>query len=636
MNQRSGKKLWVFTAFIAVVSIYVTLDSRLVKGADGYAPADAALDNFGDAFNELSSSYFKELKPEELTDGAIQGMLTNLDPNTQFFDRRSLESLRIKTQGKFGGLGIRISQKGGPVPVVMSVFGRTPADTAGLLAGDRIVKIEGDSTHGVDLQDIVDKLRGTPGEGVVITIDRPGMETPFDQHVIRDRIRIPSVGLARNIEPGIGYISMSGLLNGHFSENTGKELDEALLHLDADNLDGLILDLRGNPGGLLTQAISVADKFLPPNQVVVSTKGRNDSQNQAYYTREPPAARDVPLVVLVNGGSASASEIVAGAVQDTDRGLVLGTETFGKGSVQTIRPIGSDKALKLTTAVYYTPSGRSIHRSSSRSNRGSRLMLALTDTGRVPVYEAISVIGQADEREDAVSDLMQQFGLSTEDAEKLMRTDLNGLVGLGVREDDKSPKGSDPKETFKTAGGRTVHGGGGIAPDVEIKRARRPRIVIEFVRNYLFFDFAVNYAIDRAFPASITDWEPEPSILESFKTFISDTTNTNGYRYVSVAEYRLKELNDSFKDRELTDAEQTALDQLKSAAEKQGEIEFEASREELLNQLRASIAERVWGEQAKQIASLRGDEQFEEAVKILKNRSLYQEKMKLALAGDAD
>ena len=218
MNRRSGRKLWVFTAFIAVVSIYVSLDSRLVKGADSYAGTNTAIDNFGDAFIELSNSYFKELKPEELTDGAIQGMLSDLDPNTQFFDRRSLESLRIKTQGKFGGLGIRISTKGGPLPIVMSVFSGTPADTAGLIAGDRIVKIEGEPTYDekIDLQKIVDQLRGSPGDGVVITIERPGQVEPFDQHLIRARIRIPSVGLAQEIRPGIGYLSMSGSMNGHF------------------------------------------------------------------------------------------------------------------------------------------------------------------------------------------------------------------------------------------------------------------------------------------------------------------------------------------------------------------------------------------------------------------------------------
>jgi carboxyl-terminal processing protease len=634
MRQRSGRKLWAFTAFVAIVSIYVTVDSKLVRGADQYAEIDSAIGNFGDAFNELSSSYFKELKPEELTNAAIQGMLSDLDPNTQFFDRRQLEQLRIKTQGKFGGLGIRISTKGGPYPVVMSVFRGTPADTAGLIMGDQIVEIEGVSTHEEELQDIVDKLRGDEGDGVVITIDRPGGDAPFDQHVVRDRIRIPSVGLAREIKPGIGYISMSGVLNGHFSENTGKELTEAIRHLDANNLDGLILDLRSNPGGLLTQAIAVADKFLQPNQVVVSTAGRNETQNQKYFTREAPAAGEVPLIVLVNGGSASASEIVAGAVQDTDRGLVLGTDTFGKGSVQTIRTIGSDKALKLTTAVYYTPSGRSIHRVSGRRNRGGRLMLALTDTGRVPVYEAISVIGQAEEREDAVNDLMQQFGLSTEDAEKLLRTDLTGLVGLGVQEDDNAPKGSDPKREFKTTGGRTVHGGGGITPDVEVKRDRRPRIVVDFERNYLFFDFAVHYAVGREFPSEVTDWEPGAEVVEAFKTFISDTTNTDGYRYTSIAEYRLKELKQSFEDSELAAAETAALDAIQAASESQSEAEFEAAKDDLLNQLRESIAERVWGEQAKQIAALNGDAQFEQAVKILRNRSLYMEKMKLALADE--
>lgn len=635
MKRTSGKRLWAFTVCVALVSIYVTVDSRLVTGSDSYANVDKAIENFSDAFRELSNAYFKPLEPEDLTDAAIEGMLQDLDPNTQFFDRRQLEQLQIKTRGRFGGLGIRISTKGGPVPVVMSVFSGTPADTAGLIAGDRIVKIEGDSTHGEDLQDIVDKLRGDPGDGVVITVDRPGLDAPFDQHVVRDRIRIPSVGLAREIEPGIGYISMSGLLNGHFSENTGRELEQALSDLDADRLEGLILDLRSNPGGLLTQAIAVADKFLQPNQIVVSTRGRTESQNQQYLTSEAPAAGEVPLIVLVNGGSASASEIVAGAVQDTDRGLVLGTDTFGKGSVQTIRPIGSDKALKLTTAVYYTPSGRSIHRASGRSHRGSRLMLAVTDTGRVPVYEAISLIGQAQEREDAVNDLMQQFGLSAEDTEKLLRTDLNGLVGLGVQEDDKSPKGSDPKREFKTSGGRTVRGGGGITPDVEVKRERRPRIVIEFARNYLFFDFAVHYAIGRTFPSDVTEWQPGEQILDTFRTFIADTTNTGGFRYTPVIEYRLRELRQAFDGRELTVSETQALQALEAAAAKQREIEFEEAKTDILNQIREAVADRVWGEQAKQIAALRGDRQFEEAVKILKNRSLYQEKMKLALAGDA-
>ena len=632
MSKHNSKKLWVFAAFIAVVSVYVTLDSRLVKGADSYAGYDSALQNFGDAFNELSVSYFKELEPEDLTDKAIEGMLNELDPNTQFFDRRSLEQLRIKTQGKFGGLGIRISTKGGPHPVVMSVFRGTPADTAGLIPGDQIIEIEGVSTHEEDLQDVVDKLRGDPGDGVVITVDRPGRSEPFEQHVTRDRIRIPSVGLASEIEPGIGYISMSGLLNGHFSENTGRELEDAIAKLDADNLEGLILDLRSNPGGLLTQAIAVADKFLGPNQVVVSTAGRDETQNQKYYTREAPSAGKVPLIVLVNGGSASASEIVAGAVQDTDRGLVLGTDTFGKGSVQTIRPIGTDKALKLTTAVYYTPSGRSIHRASRRRNHSGRLMLALTDTGRVPVYEAISIIGAANEREDAVNDLMQQFGLSAEDAEKLLRMEMGGVVGLGTNDNDSAPKGSDPKQVFKTTGGRTVRGGGGITPDVEVERERRPRIVSELMRNYLFFDFAVQYKIGKTFPESITDWEPDPAVFDEFRTFIADTSNTNGYRYTSISEFRLKELKKSLEDHEMTPEQKSAIAALETASAGQRDVEFGEAEEVIRNQIREAIAECVWGEQAKQIAALRGDSQFEEAVRILKNQSVYQEKMKLAYA----
>ena len=238
----------------------------------------------------------------------------------------------------------------------------------------------------------------------------------------------------------------------------------------------------------------MADHFLPPNQKVVSTRGRGGDQNETFRTRKPALAGKVPLVILVNGSSASASEIVAGAVQDSDRGLILGSDTFGKGSVQTVRQIGKNKALKLTTAVYYTPSGRSIHRARNWNRRGQRLMLPANETAQVPVHEVVAVIGQSEEREDAVNDLVQRFGLSSEDAEKLMRTDLQSFIGLGSQNADNLLKRTDPKEAFKTMGGRTVYGGGGITPDVEISPRRHERIVLEAARNYLFFDFAVDYA----------------------------------------------------------------------------------------------------------------------------------------------
>lgn len=621
--------LLAFLAFL--VSVYVTVDSRLVTGADAYADADEAIDNFHDVFNQVATSYFKEMAPGELSDAAIQGMIEQLDPNTQYYDKQGADELREMMRGKFGGLGISISKKYGPVPVVMSIFDATPADTAGLKVGDQIVGIEGDSTHGDELEEVVGLLRGHPGTAVTITIERPGMDGTFDQQIIRDRIKIPSVGLGHEVEPGIGFVSMSGALNSHFAEGTAAELNRALRDLNADNLEGLIIDLRGNGGGMLAQAIAVVDHFLPPNQNVVSTRGREGNQNETYRTRKPALAGNVPLIILVNGSSASASEIVAGAVQDSDRGLILGMDTFGKGSVQTVRQIGNNMALKLTTAVYYTPSGRSIHRTVDRGRRGRRLMLYLTDAARIPVYEAVAIISQAEDHEMGVNELMQRYSLSTEEAEKLIQTDLSTFLGLGRLDEDNQPKGTDPKEAFKTTGGRTVYGGGGITPDVEVELPRHKRIVVEYIRNYLFFDFAVDYLTRTTVPESVESFSVTNTIVDEFKTFISDTTRTHGYEYKAIPEFRVLDLKKAFGDSvELTEETAAALENLMEAAQGQRGAEFDEAREDLRRLIEETLAAAAWGEHARQLVRLRYDPQFEEALRILRDGTLYQRKLALA------
>ncbi len=630
------RRVWIGLTLIGLLAVYVTLDSKLVKGEDGYAAVERSIDEYAEVVKLLSQSYFKPLETEELTTSAIEGMLRDLDPYTQYLGPKEVEQLRIETRGVFGGLGITISLRGGDVPVVMSVIEGTPADTSGLVVGDKIVKIEGEPTAGKTLQEVVDVLRGAPGEEVSITLDRAGRQALFDQSVVRARISIESVRVAEEVEPGIGYISMTGLLSSRFAETTPRELDRALRKLKAQKIGGIILDLRGNPGGLLNQAVAVADKFLDKGQLVVTTKGRMASQNEAYRTEEPSLVKNIPLVVLVNRHSASASEIVAGALQDSDRGLILGTTTFGKGSVQTVRQIGRDKALKLTTAVYYTPSGRSIHKSSMRAQRGRGMALAVEDTLRIPVYQVVGLIGETDRREDALAELEERFGLNHEQAARVLDTRLDQLVSLGLREEVQGPKGDDPEKVFKTAGGRTVHGGGGITPDVEVKPAERPRLVLALLRAGLFFDFAVHYAANRSFPDRPEDYRLDEAIVATFRAFLADTSNTQGlgFRYhQSPGEIRLQELEEALEEAGLHDeVEESLLERLREVVKQEREVEFKKSEPYIRLEIEWELANRVWGDREKLLTSLKGDKQFQEAVRILKDPELYKKKMNLTLA----
>ena len=628
------RKLWIGTALIGLLSSWVALDSPLATDEDAYAGMEEGLNDYYEVLKVISKDYFQPLDPQELTDASIDGMLETLDPYTQFFDQRALEQLKIDTQGKFGGLGITISvSRRHSVPVVRSVIEGTPADTAGLLMGDRIIQVDGDSTFGRPLEEVVDVLRGDPGDPVTVTVQREGLESPFDQQVIRDRVGINSVLLAEEVSPGIGYISMSYVFGGtssRFSQNSGRELEAAIQKLGKENLKGLILDLRSNPGGLLEQAIEVSDKFLPANRVVVTTKGRSENQNREYRTRESALLQDLPLVVLVNGHSASASEIVAGAIQDSDRGLVLGTPTFGKGSVQTVRHIGGSKALKLTTAVYYTPSGRSIHKADRRMRRSGGPVITLNDTLRLSGFEVLSIIGSAKGREDAVDGLIDRYGLTSDQADQLVDMQMEQMVGLGSPA-RIGPEGSDPGEVFTTAGGRTVFGGGGITPDVEVAQERLSRYFVA-VRNAGFlFDFATEYGATHDLPAAFESFEVDDSILQAFKEYVQAPEQQEYMNYRSAAQLRLSALEESLAETGLSEAAAAAMDVLKAEAEREQEEEFEQVRELFRRQLANYLAVRTWGKRATILSQLKGDKQFEEAVKILNQPELYAEEMKVAM-----
>jgi carboxyl-terminal processing protease len=312
------------------------------------------LNLFGNVFERVRASYVTEVSDEELIEAAITGMLTSLDPHSSYLNAKNFKNMRVQTRGKFGGLGIEVTMEGGLIKVV-SPIDDTPAHRAGLESGDFITHLNGEQVQGLTLSQAVEKMRGKVGEDIKLTIRRIGKE-PFDVTVTRGIIPIRTVR-SRVEGKDIGYIRISS-----FSQPTDKGLKKAMAKIKeelGDNFGGLVLDLRNNPGGLLDQAIAVSDAFLEKGEIV-STRSRNKEDHQRFNARPGDLTDGKPIVVLINGGSASASEIVAGALQDHKRAIILGTKSFGKGSVQTIIPLQQHGAMRLTTARYYTPSGRSI------------------------------------------------------------------------------------------------------------------------------------------------------------------------------------------------------------------------------------------------------------------------------------
>lgn len=313
-----------------------------------------SLEAFSSILSIVKKNYVEDVETKNLVSGAINGMLSSLDPHSAYLTPDLYKDLQSDTQGRFGGLGIEITVKGGILTVV-SPIEDTPAAKAGIKPGDQIFKIEEEFTKDMSLVDAVKKMRGLKGTKINLTIRRENAPELLDFTLVRDVIRVQSVR-SRNLEPGYGYIRLA-----QFQERSDRDMQRALEKMTAEKggIKGLVLDLRNNPGGLLTQAVRVSDMFLESGMIVY-TEGRIEAQKQKYFAQKEGTWLDFPVVVLVNGGSASASEIVAGALQDHQRAIVLGTKTFGKGSVQTILPLDDNSALRLTTARYFTPKGRSI------------------------------------------------------------------------------------------------------------------------------------------------------------------------------------------------------------------------------------------------------------------------------------
>ncbi|MDT8397581.1 MAG: S41 family peptidase [Pseudomonadales bacterium] len=309
---------------------------------------------FTEVLNRIRSSYVEPIDDKTLLENAVKGMLAGIDPHSTYLAKDDYDALQESTNGEFGGLGVEVSIQDGYIKVISPMDG-SPAARAGIMAGDLIIKLGDTPSRDVSLADTVTLMRGEPGTTIVLTIAREGVSQPFEVTVTREIIAVHSVR-SRVLEPGYAYIRIA-----QFAANTDKEVVEALTSLQQDSgpLKGLVLDLRNNPGGVLQASVGVVDAFLSEG-LIVYTEGRVENAEMRFEADAADPSQGVPLVVLINGGSASASEIVAGALQDQQRGIIMGTSSFGKGSVQTVLPLTNDRAIKLTTALYYTPNGRSI------------------------------------------------------------------------------------------------------------------------------------------------------------------------------------------------------------------------------------------------------------------------------------
>lgn len=328
----------------------------IAQEAQSNASVYEQLDLFGDIFERIRAGYVEDVDEKDLIEAAINGMLTSLDPHSSYLSAEDAAAMRVQTRGEFGGLGIEVTQEDGFVKVVSPIDG-TPADAAGIQSGDFITAVDGESVLGLNLGDAVEMMRGPVGSEIIITVVREGEIEPFEVSIIRDTIKLTAV---RHRTEGDAIVLRVTTFNDQTFPNLQEGLKEQVEEAGGfDNVDGIILDLRNNPGGLLNQAIYVSNAFLEAGEIV-STRGRDPADGDRYNAQPGDLAEGKPIVVLINGGSASASEIVAGALQDHRRAIVVGTKSFGKGSVQTVVPLQGEGAMRLTTARYYTPSGRSI------------------------------------------------------------------------------------------------------------------------------------------------------------------------------------------------------------------------------------------------------------------------------------
>lgn len=566
--KRKGVLITLLISLLVLGSVSTGLVGK--TDYDFYASVGRNLKIFGQVYKQTANNYVEDIDPEKFMRAGINGMLDELDPYSTYLEREAQDDIEIMTRGKYYGVGMRITLRNGWPTVAEQPFPNSPAEKAGIREGDQIIEIDGKTTKGLSLSKTASKLRGEEkGSTVVIKIKRVSVEEPITYRLVRDEIIVSDIQYSGFVEPGVGLVKLNV-----FNRGAEKQVADAIEDLRDQGMQALILDLRGNPGGLLDVAVAVADNFLPKGELVVYTKGRNPKSTKEYHTTRPALIEDMPLAVLVNQFSASASEIVAGSIQDLDRGVVIGESTFGKGLVQTVLPINrsseGEVSLKLTTAKYYLPSGRLIQNPE------------IFKKGRDSVLWAEDQESDEDSGTDADS-------ASTDSTEHI----------------------------FYTRNGRQVNGGGGVHPDIESDNPNTTRYVSQLLRKSMFFNFSLQYAADH--PELAENFEITEEILAEFNAFVEEKE----FDYEPAGMEELKELEEIAREEGFYEAMEPAFQQMRDNFTDVKAQEKQDSTNDVKYLLKRELTAKLYGNDAAYATSFDRDVTLKKAVEILQDQDDY-------------
>ena len=518
-----------------------------------------SIDIYNSLLRELNLNYVDEINPAELNEAAIDAMLDGLDPYTVFIPESEIENYKLMTTGEYGGIGALI-QYDGEYTRISDPYEGWPAQKAGLQAGDAILSINGVDAHKKPTDQVSELLKGQPGTEVTVKIKRYGCDTPIEKTLKREKVKIDNIPYATVFDNGIGYVSFNS-----FTKDAANELKQHLLDMKKNHeLKGFIIDLRGNGGGLMNEAVDIVNLFIPKGKTVVFTKGKSQHAGSVYSTSNQPVDEQIPLAILVDGGSASASEIVSGAIQDYDRGVIIGQRTFGKGLVQNILPLTYNTQMKVTIAKYYIPSGRCI----------------------------------------------QEIDYSKNGKRKTENDTLNTQDTLG--------------KPFKTAAGRTVYEGHGIMPDIKIvPRKYATATAYLYAKNYIF-DYATKFAFEHKSIAPAKEFKIDDATYNDFMNFVKEKKFT----YTTESEKKLKELKKMAKEEGYLESLQPQLELLEKRLHDDKENDLIKNRKDIEELLRLEIVGRYYYQVGRIMASLENDEDLEEAFSVLLNKNKYESILK--------